>query len=379
MTVLVDHASEDFRRLCNRLEENDEGLAEITAVLIPRMQEDDFFLLVQRLAANTTVQDLSIIFMTPLSSAQFQALGRVFINNTKITDFLLICNPRVEAIDMRPLWEGLLQSKALKNISMNGFQTQHNAIGTFLSGWNGFTQPNDGTTPGIHLSNCFIGTLETDAIVTMLQKEDMIKFQFYIYNCQFDLPENSTDPRQRIAKALAHNTTVKSFDFRGSLEDHHSACAQSFGHAMAVNKTLHSVGFVDCGDLAVPLITQGIVQNHRLASAKVKGSSLPPSVQIQECQRQINHSIEMNRAGRYFMYDCASQDGEMELDSTWLRLLIQNIGEKHAIIYSWLRDYVDIFTRLAMCGMAGQKRRATASNKGDDGRGPSKRAKTGSS
>ncbi|CAB9503195.1 expressed unknown protein [Seminavis robusta] len=376
MTVLVDHASEDFRRLCNRLQENDEDLDAVTAVLIPRMREDDFFLLVQRLAANTTVQDLWIMFTAPLSRAQFQALGRVFINNTQIMGFRLICNPRVEAIDMRPLWEGLFQSKALKKLLLGGFQTRHIAIVTFLAGWNGFTQPNDGTTPGIDLSNCFIGTLETDAIVKMLQKEDMNNFRFHIYKCQFDLPENSTDPRKHIAEAFAHNTTVKSFNFRGSLGD--STCARAFGSAIAVNKTLCRVSFKECGDLAVPLITQGIVQNHRLLAAQVQGSSTPPSVQIQECQRQINHSIELNRTGRYHMYDCAHQGGEMELDSTWLRFLIGCRSKEHAIIYSWLRDYVDIFARLALSGLAGQKQKSNA-RKEDDGRGPSKRAKTGSS
>ncbi|CAB9503185.1 unknown protein [Seminavis robusta] len=342
MSVSVDHASEDFRRLCNRLEENDEDLVKVNAVVIPEM-------------------------------AQLQALGRVFIKKTHTTGFRLICNPWVEAMDMWPLWEGLFQSKTLKKLFLYGFQMQHNAIVTFLTGCNGYNS----TTPRIHFATCFIGTLETDAIVKLLQRQDMNNFRFHISSCKFDMPENSTGLQQRIAEALTHNTTVKSFGFEGSLED--STCAQAFGNVIAVNKTLRGVSFEDCGDLAVPLITQGIVQNHRLASAKVKGSSLPPSIQIQGCQRQIKHSIEMNRAGRYHMYHCARQDGEMELDSTWLRLLIQNIGEKHTIIYSWLRDYVDIFTRCALCGMAGQKRTETASSKGDDGRGPNKRAKTGSS
>ncbi|CAB9503189.1 expressed unknown protein [Seminavis robusta] len=373
MSVSVDHASEDFRRLCNRLGENDEDLVKVIAVLIPGMRDDDFSLLVQRLTANTTVKDVSISFMTPLSTAQFQALGRVFINNTHTTGFRLICNPRVEAMDMRPLWEGLFQSKVLQLLYLNGFQTQHNAIVTFLSGWNGFTQPND-PSGRIYVSDCFIGTLETDAIVKLLQNQDRHNFRFYISRCQFDLTEKSTNLRQRIAKALAHNTSLKVFSFEGSLED--STCAQAFGSAIAVNKTLHGVRFEDCGDLAVPLITQGIVQNHRLFAAQVQGSSTPPSVQIQEYQRQINHSIAMNRAGRYHMYDLARQGGEMELDSAWLRHLIRCGNKEHAIIYSWLRDYVDIFTRWVLrgTGMAGQKRKATASNKGDGG--CNKRAKT---
>ncbi|CAB9499744.1 expressed unknown protein [Seminavis robusta] len=393
--VVVDHDFEAFRRLCDRLQENEEGLTKILAILHQTLRRADFSLFVERLVTNSTLQVLSIGLGTVLTHAQMEALGRVFVNNTHIRNFRLI-NVATEEMDLRPLWDGLFQSKALDNVCLDGFQTRQNAIETFLTRWNDSAQqlqqqPQQSTSTSsaccpqivnLHISDCFLGTAETDAIVRMLQRNDMNNFVFRITKCQFTTANttshtttnnNSTcNSRQRIADALAQNTTVEIFALDDALD---KTSAQAFGRAIATNTTLNGVMFDNCNDDALLVLANGICQNHKLLNASVQGKQQQSGATTEtqaECERLVQHAIGMNKAGRCLLYDYARKEGK-NLDVAWLVCLLRSLEEDPAILYSWVRDYVDIFVRWALRGMLAKKRKATCD--GSSGR-PNKRIKT---
>jgi hypothetical protein len=358
-----------FVRLCERLEANEEGLTKILAIVHDESTQGDFTLLMRRLCTNRTLQVLSVGLSAALRTNQLEEFGRVFVSNESIKSLRLF-NVAREAMDMSLLWQGLFQSKTIKNVALDGFRTDHNAVHTLVQKWN--DRPANITD--FHLSESWVGKSAADAIVTLLGKQDIPHFNFRMTQCTFQDPHDKVP----IVNALAHNTTVEIFALSDDLDE---ISAQALGKALQRNRCLHGVILDGLSDTALPLVTHGLLGNHRMLNATLSGfksgnnfennnnnnnnsdnrdtPTIGESVVLQECKRQVAHSIAMNKSGRCLMFDYA-QKGK-SLDVAWLVCLGRSLDDS-AIIYSWIRDYTDIFVRWSLSPLPYKRRRSEPSS-----------------
>ncbi|CAB9509487.1 expressed unknown protein [Seminavis robusta] len=277
-----------FRKLCERIQRNDEALKLIILIFDPDIYgEEEFAALIAALENNKTIEVARFSFRGLLPPTQVQKLGSFFCHNTTIEE---------------------LSVHAVAN-------SKH------------------------------CGEEGVSALVTQLShNKKALCANLKFTKCAFETVED----KRLVAWALGESASLEGFVLldKDGLD---KETATMYGHAIAANNDIVRVAFYGLHEDALPVITRAMDQNHYLTAAVVSGEKMEGDM-AQKCEKEVAHSIAMNKAGRCFLEDSIDRPHDSSIEEFWLAALAKHIND-HPVVYSWILDYPDIFLRVVGTGV----------------------------
>ncbi|CAB9500068.1 expressed unknown protein [Seminavis robusta] len=353
-TRIVVDPSHKFHRQCEQIRQDAEEMKCLSVILnSERYHYDNLALLTASLGVNTTTQELAFALRGELEPAEAHTLGNIFRTNRSIATFSfhLFSDVPDNECKLQKLWQGVRSSTSLERVLLSNLPAT--SVTSFVEAWK--------ESPTCKLSSvsflfCRFSKASVDALIAGYLESTQMKAvsRLMFEDCVFE-----GDDKCRIACALAKNSSLKKFVFKYK-DGLGKKPASMFAHAIATNTKLRRVGFDGLDDDALPIMTHSIEQNHCLKEATISGKNSGGETE-KNCMEKVVHSIIMNRAGRRFLQESIQRPGDASIEEFWLSSLTKNINN-HPVVYSWIRNYPDIFLRVAGFGTeedhSNQKRKA---------------------
>ncbi|CAB9522196.1 expressed unknown protein [Seminavis robusta] len=322
-----------FRLRCEQIRQNDEEKT-IFTVLMDHFNTEEFTLFAAALRVNNTIRQFQLCLMSASQPPdQIQVLGNIFQTSTAIKRLILIdpYNHQLQA-----LWQGVLSGQSLDDVALNLHPPA--SVAGFMEAWT-----ESSTIKSFTFQECHFQKDNVDALCTHLIGSRRNGARFVFHHCIF-----TVDDKRCIAQALAQSTAHIMFSFcdKDGLD---KETATMFGQAVATNKKLQGVAFYELDNDNLHIITQAIEQNHYLTRASISGKRVRFEREtefVEMCKKKVAQSIELNKAGRQFLQESIQRPGGASIEAFWLSSLTKNIN-KHSLIYSWIRNYPDVFVRVA--------------------------------
>ncbi|CAB9524108.1 expressed unknown protein [Seminavis robusta] len=341
--IVVGNTTNQLWEQIRSIRRNDEGLTDIIVVLQPdQYHHEDFALFVGALGVNSIVEALCLLVEGVLPSHEVQALGNMFRTNSSMKRLYLI-DPHNHQLQL--LWQGVHSSQSLKKVDL--IRVSAACVFSFLE-----NRTESSRIRSFNFMKCPFPKRNVDSLLAQIFQPEALVHILSLIKCIFEAEED----KHRIALALAQSTSVEGFLLKDKVELNKETAAM-FAHAIATNKALEMVAFHNLQDDALPIITQAVEQNHYLTHAQVSGKEkgieaiageIATGDPEKDYKQKVALSIAMNKAGRRFLQDSIQRPGGASIEEFWLSSLAKI--NKYTVAYCWIRNYPDIFLRVAGLG-----------------------------